>query len=239
MKKDFAYFKKLLIAWYQGEKTGNEIKIETADVLDIEEFEESYDEFIYALEDSINEFDDDIGYEWETYKESAENTAPTIIGLRHNLNELLVGNQTTEAFIDWATWHNLDSGESTNGKFENSSIEFFCLFFIPENYSNLNADFYRNAIPLIEKSNELSYGEFIISLYLLIDQEHKSLYFFLNDYINGSKNENDLENYLIKKYHRNVPEFNFNLSTFPYLKELNRYRDEKLNVNDLLEMMKK
>ncbi|MEO0527947.1 MAG: hypothetical protein AAFZ89_12015 [Bacteroidota bacterium] len=239
MEKNYNYFKKLLLAWYQGDKTGNEIKEETKDFLDLEEYEKEFDVFIYALEESINDFDDDIGYEWEEYKEYAEDTAPTVNGVCHNIGQMLAGNQTSEEFIDWATWHNLDGGETTSGKFENRSIEFFCLYFIPENYKNLNTDFYQKAIPLLEKSNKLTYSEFTIGLYLLVEKEKKSLYFFLNEYVKGTKNEEDLEKYLVKKFNRNLPDFIFNLSTFPYLDELNRYRDEKLNVGNLLEKMKK
>lgn len=239
MKNDYNYFHKLLIAWYQGEKTGNEIKKETKDILDLNEYEEDFDVFIYAFEESLNEFDDDIGYGWEDYKELAEDTAPTIKGVCHNISQFLSDNQTIEDVVDWATWHNLDGGETTNGQFENSNIEFFCLYFIPENYKDLDVKFYQTVKPLIEKSNTLTYGEFIIALYLLLEKEQKSMYFFFKDYINGTKNENDLKEYLVNKFNRNLPDFNFGLSAFTHIKELNRFRNKKLNIDDFIESLRR
>ena len=63
--------------------------------------------------------------------------------------------------------HNGDFGGSTSGRLENRSIEFFCLYFIPEDPQNLDTRFYQKEAQLNEKSNELTYGAFIIGLYLL------------------------------------------------------------------------
>ncbi len=239
MEKDYNYFQALLKAWYQGHKTGNEIMEETSDFLDLDNYKDEFDSFVYAFEESIHEFDDDIGYEWEEYKEYAEDTAPTIRGLCHNIDQVIAGNQAMEDFLDWATWHNLDGGETTSGRFENRSIEFFCLYFLPENHEKLDVHFYQKAIQLIEKSEELTYGEFLIGLYLLVEKEQKSLYYFFKEYLKGTKTEEDLEKYLVKKFNRSLPDFTFDLSTFPYLDELNRYRNEGLAIDYFMEIMKK
>lgn len=160
MKKDYPYFQVLLLSWYQGHKTGHEIKEETKDFLDFEQFEKEFDEFIYILEASVDEYDDDIGYAWEDYKEYAKDTAPTVGGLCHNIDEVLAGNQSIEELIDWAAWHNLDGGETTAGVFENENIEYYCLDFLPENDEKIDNNVLKASIPIIKESHLLSHDSF-------------------------------------------------------------------------------
>lgn len=164
MDKDYTYFHGLLIAWHQGHKTGNEIKEETKGFLDLKDYEQEFDVFIDALEECINEYDDDIGYEWEEYKEYAKDTAPTVSGLCHNMEQVVLARQPIEAFLDWATWHNIDCGESTSGVFENENIDHFCLTFLPENQDKLDTKLLTAAIPIIKESGQLSQPQFVAKI---------------------------------------------------------------------------
>lgn len=168
MIKDYQYFHKTLIAWYQGEKTGPEIRKETSAFLILDAYKDNFDVFIDALEQAIDDYDDDIGYEWEQYKEYAQDTAPTIKGLCHSIEQVLIGNLNVEEFIDWATWHNIDCGESTSGVFENDNIETFCLDFLPEHQEQITTSVLNNALPIIKESSVLSKDEFSRKLRNLI-----------------------------------------------------------------------
>ncbi|MEM6724357.1 MAG: hypothetical protein AAF598_09990 [Bacteroidota bacterium] len=168
MKKPYPYFQALLLAWYQGHKTGMEIKEETHNVLDLAPYEAEYELFIDALEVCIDEYDDDIGYEWVEYKDQAEDTAPTVNGLCHNIDEVIAGNQPLEAFLDWATWHNIDGGETTAGIFENANIEHYCLTFLPENEEQLSLDVLERSIPIIKKSGQLESTAFMEQIKALL-----------------------------------------------------------------------
>ncbi|MEO1438535.1 MAG: hypothetical protein AAFV80_23550 [Bacteroidota bacterium] len=168
MQKNYQYFHNLLIAWFQGHKTGIDIKAETNAFLNLGKYEEELDLFVDALEESINKYDDDIGYEWEQYKEYAKDTAPTVQGLCHNIGQVVANHQSMEDFLDWATWHNIDCGESTSGVFENDNIDHFCLTFLPEHEDQLDSSLLLKAIPIIKESNQLSHDEFVQQISALI-----------------------------------------------------------------------
>ncbi len=229
MKKEYQYFHNILIGYFQGTITEKEIKSKKDLPFKIES---QWCDFVANFENSLRNYDKGLYFEWEQYKEYAEDTAPTVKGLLHSLNELIKQNISQDEFIEWACWHNVDCGETTSGRFENQSIEFFCEWFIPERYTVLDSNFYQQVLSLIEKSNEITYEQFKISLYLLLEKERKSLYFFLKGYIDGNKSEDDLDKYLRKK-------FKFNLSYFPYLEELNQYKKEHLDIGDFIKIMEK
>lgn len=236
MEKEFDYFKNIIISYFQGTKTEQEIRNIKDFPFKIEKLSQ-WSDFIGDFETSLRNYNEDYYFYWQEYKEYAKDTAPTVKGLIHSLNELINKKISLEEFINWACWHNVDCGETTSGIFENRSIEFFCLFFIPEKYKELELSFYKNVIPLIEKSNKITYGKFIISLYMFLKKEERSLYYFLKSYLENSKDENDLEKYLKKKFDRNLNNFRFELSDFPYLEELNQCRNQKLNIDEFWNIM--
>ncbi|WP_435577871.1 hypothetical protein [Gilvibacter sp.] len=160
MSKDYQYFHDVLVAWYQGEETGSEIRKKTADFLNLEFYKEDFDLFIDALEVAIDEYNDDFGYEWEEYKEYAKDTAPTVKGLCHNIEQVLLKNLEFDEFLDWATWHNIDCGESTSGVFENDNIEEFCLVFLPKNEELITDDVLKKVLPIIQESHRMNKVEF-------------------------------------------------------------------------------
>ncbi|MGD1841033.1 MAG: hypothetical protein ACFB0B_09075 [Thermonemataceae bacterium] len=238
MKKDYNFFHNLLISWWQGIKTKPEIIKALQPVLEITKISQ-WSDFINDFEESLRTYDEAYFFKWMAYKEYAKDTAPTIRGLIHSIEAYQSESITTEDFIHWACWHNGDCGETTSGVFENSNIEYFCLFFLPHYYKKLDLDFYSKAISIISKSNELSYGAFVIAINLLVEKEKKSLYFFLKSYLEGNKSDDDLNAYLKKKFNVNLPNFKFDLSTFPYKKDLKRTKEQGGNIDSLLKIMEK
>ncbi|MCD8401286.1 hypothetical protein G1K66_12000 [Tenacibaculum finnmarkense] len=235
--KKYDYFHKILISYIQGTMTEMDIKSITDFPFEIKKLSE-WSSFYGDLESTLMNKYNDIYVEWSLYVDDAKETTPTIKGLIHSINEYLKGKITQKQFIEWSCWNNAYGGTS-NGRFENSCIETICLYFIPKNYENLKINFYQKMIPLIEKSNTLAYEEFIIALYLLIDKERKSFYFFIKQYIDGNKTENDLSQYLVKKFNVNLLNLASENFDFPYLSELRKYKDEKRDVNEFISLMEK
>ena len=238
MKTDYLFFHNLLLNWWQGIKTKNELEAEVAPVFKITKISE-WSDFINDFEESLREFNEKYYFDWIEYKEHAKETAPTVNGLVHSIEEFKVGNITKEDFINWACWHNGDCGETTIGVFENKNIEYFCLLFLPVHYESLNNAFYIKASSLILDSNKLHYGEFVIAINLLVEKEKKSMFYFLKSYLEGKKSVDDLNQYLEKKYNVNLPEFKFDLSVFPYKKELKKIKKNGDGIELLMKLMEK
>lgn len=239
MKKDYNFFHNLLISWWQGTKTKNELIEEVDSILKLNNISQEY-EFINQFEESIRDYDESYYFEWLQYKEYAKDTAPTLIGLIHSIEEYKSGNLTKQDFVEWACWHNGDCGETTSGRFENKSIEYFCLIFLPHHYQNLDFNFYSKAILILMESNKLSYGEFVIAINLLLEREKKSMYFFFKDYLNGKKSDDELNIYLKKKFNSiNLSEFKFDLSVFPYKNELEENKKNGDGIDALMKIMEK
>lgn len=235
MGHEYEYFHEIVLDWFKGNKTKNEIMFETKNILDVKRLiNEGYD-FDCAFEMALKELNPEFSQRWEVYKENAKDTAPTIQGLCHCIAELIEGNLSVEDFIDWAAWHNKDCGETTSGVFENSSIEYFCLIFIFKHKEQLeNKLFLTEVKKLILKSNMRSYGAFIILLYLLVESEYKSFYYFFKSFIEDKKTDTDLIAYLLKKYNFNLPDFKYDLSVFPYYDELIRIQKSGGRVEDFI-----
>jgi len=238
MKKEYEFFHNLLISWWQGTKTKNEIIEVVSPVFEIKSISE-WSDFINDFEESIREYDEQYYFVWAEYKEYAKDTAATVLGLLHCIESYQSKELTTEEFINWACWHNTDCGETTRGVFENRSIEYFCLFFLPKYYENLDSIFYTKACGLIIASNKLQYGEFVIALNLLLEKEKKSMFYFLKSYLEGKKTDADLNDYLIKKFSINLPAFKFDLSVFPYSEELKQIKENGDGVESLISLMEK
>jgi hypothetical protein len=238
MKTDYHFFHSLLLNWWQGTRTKNELVMEVGSIFKITKISE-WSDFINDFEESLREFNEKYYFDWIDYKEYAKETAPTVNGLIHSIKEFKLGNITKEDFINWACWHNGDCGETTSGVFENKNIEYFCLFFLPYHYENLDNNFYSKAISIIEKSNNLSYGEFVIAVNMLIEKEKKSMYFFFKSFLEEKKSEEELNTYLEKKYNVNLPEFKFDLSVFPYKNELNLIKKNGDGIESIMNIMEK
>nr|WP_295866847.1 hypothetical protein [uncultured Chitinophaga sp.] len=236
-EKQYPFFHDMIIRWFQGELTTRELIIQLEAVLQPEPYEAGFTDPVSLFETALEAAFPDYFYEWQDYKQYAKDTAPTVNGLTHQLKELLAGKQPLHEFMEWATWHNMDGGETTSGVFENSNIEYFCLIFLPQHYQQLNTAFYEKAGDIIARSNDTPYGAFVIALHLLLEKEHKSLYYFLNAYIEGHKTDAELNQYLEKKFSHKLPAFRYTITTFPYLDELHAAREHKSDTASFMQLM--
>ncbi|NML38059.1 hypothetical protein HHL17_12715 [Chitinophaga sp. G-6-1-13] len=235
--KQYPFFHDMIIRWFQGELTTRELITHLEEVLQPEPYEPGFTDPVSLFETALETYQPDYFFEWQDYKQYAKDTAPTVKGLVHQLNELLAGRQPLNEFMEWATWHNMDGGETTGGVFENSNIEYFCLIFFPQHYQQLDTTFYEKAGSIIARSNDITYGAFVIALHLLLEKEHKSLYYFLTAYIEGHKTDAELNQYLEKKFSHKLPAFRYNIHTFPYLDALHAAREHKSSTAAFMQLM--
>lgn len=236
-KKQYPFFHDMIIRWFQGEITTRELIIQLEEVLQPEPYEPGFTDPVSVFETALEAAHPEYFFEWQDYKQYARDTAPTVKGLVHQLQALLDGSQPLNEFMEWATWHNMDGGETTSGVFENRNIEYFCLIFLPQHYQQLNTAFYEKAGDMIARSNDISYGAFVIALHLLLEKEYKSLYYFLTSYIEGHKTDAELNQYLEKKFSHKLPAFRYSIATFPYLTELHAAREHRSDTTAFMQLM--
>lgn len=236
-EKQYPFFQKIILDWFQGMLTTTELLAITNDTLHIEGYEPGFSDLVSEFEIALELYNETYFMEWQEYKEYAKDTAPTVAGLVHQLTALTAEKQTLNDFLEWATWHNIDGGESTSGVFENTNIEYFCLIFLPSHQHQLHTGFYEKAINIIANSNNISYGAFVIAIHLLLEKEYKSLYYFLGAYIEGSKTDAELNQYLEKKFNHKLPAFRYDISKFPYLDQLHDAREHKTSITDFMQLM--
>ncbi|WP_113614392.1 hypothetical protein [Chitinophaga flava] len=235
--KQYPFFHDMIISWFQGKLTTREMIANTAGILQLEPHEPGFSDPVALFETALEDYHPDYFFEWLDYKQYARDTAPVVAGLTHQLTTLLAGEQSQHEFMEWATWHNMDGGETTAGVFENRNIEYFCLIFLPLHYQQLDTTFYRKAIDIIARSPDTSYGAFVIALHLLLEKEYKSLYYFLTAYIEGHKTDAELNQYLEKKFSHKLPEFRYDIRTFPYLDALHTARETKSSTSAFMQLM--
>jgi hypothetical protein len=208
------FFFDLLADWFKGEKTKNEIIDLTKNYINLSKYTEDYS-FDYALELALTEYDESCRNAVSFYK-SEDIELVTVKGMIHHLTELKSNNITICDFLAWASWCNTGC-ENTSGDFENLNIEYFCLIFIL-NYSNSlkSHKVIDNFIEIIKKSNDLSYGKFVVLIYLQIEKERKSFYYFFKLYLENKRSNGDFKNYIKSKYDHNLKCFAYDFDTFPY-----------------------
>ena len=237
IKKEFEYFEQLIIKWFQGDKTSTEIINETKNIINISLYLNQGYSFDYAFRSALEEYDSTYPFNLDFYM-SEGILLPTIKGLVHHLNELNSENISIDIFLDWASWCNIGC-ENTSGEFENLNIEYFCLIFILKYKDCLKSkDFINQVIAIVKNSNFLSYGEFIIKIYLLIDTEYKSFYYFFKSYLENKKTDSDLNQYLIKKYNYNLSSFKYDIEVFPYYDKLVEMKNKTCSVEEFIDMIK-
>ena len=137
-------------------------------------------------------------------------------------------------FLEWASWSNIGCENSSLG-IENDCIEYLCTIFLLKYDNHLEStDFINSLIEIVSASNSTPYENFILQVFLLIDSERKSMYYFFTDYLNSKKNNEDLNSYLIKKFNYNLPMFKYDLNRFPYKKELEGLKQKGVSVEELI-----
>ena len=225
-----------ILQWFQGSLTASELVRESRSLGIIMQLEPG-DSVLGAFEDALRNLSEAHYWKWSDYFEYAEDTAPTIKGLVHNLWEVTSKSQSVEEFLDWACWHNI-YGTTTSGQFENSSIEYFCLIFLPARLEALKAKPFSDFIPLIQASSEISYGRFVIALHLHIESEERSMRHFFQDLLSGTPTSMGLAEYLDKKFGFPLPQFRFDLSRFPYHDDVERLKGAEHASDELMRIMK-
>jgi len=234
-KKELSFFIDLLAAWFTGEKTKNEIIDLTTEYLNLAKYTVDYG-FDYALELALREYDESYRNGISFYMVEGIKLV-TIEGLLHHFEELKSHKITLDDFLDWASWCNIGC-ENTSGDFENLNIEYFCLIFILKYSDALDTpetiDMFTE---IIKQSSRLSYGQFVVLLYLQIEKERRSFYYFFKSYLDDEKSMNDVKKYVHSKYNHILKYFNYDFETFPYFGLLSDIRENNGTVEEFIQVI--
>lgn len=207
------YFITLIKDYLQGRKTSQEIMAVTAGVIPLDsEPDEATADITHQLSDAAREMNEHFYFDIVTHLSHAEDTVPTREGLLHHLEEYIAGHLSTQALLQWSTWHNMDAGETTAGMFDNIAVEYFCLDFLPRFYQQLGTDKYQRILDIfrLDIGDELKEK---IAILLVLEKERQSFLFFLRDFVNQRKSSDDLDIYLMSK-------FGMDHKSFPYMEDL-------------------
>lgn len=221
------YFISLIKAYLQGVKTKQEIITATSGMLSLPEpGEDSPANITNQLIIAASQINENFYFEIVEHISQAEDTTPTRSGLLHHLKAFITGDIHSQDLIDWATtWYNED--EMTEAVFEDSAVEYFCLYWLPGNRLKINEKIIRQVLdifmldcgsPLKEK----------IALVLLSEKERQHFLFFLRDYADHHKTTDELDLYLLKK-------FGMDHHSFPYMEELSRVAHKQERLEALLQ----
>jgi len=234
-KKELGFFLELLSDWFKGEKTKTEIVNLTKEYIELSKYLKDYD-LDYALELALTDYDKSYANAVSFYLDEEIELA-TVNGLIHHLSELKSDNITIDDFIDWAGWCNIGC-ENTSGEFENLNIEYFCLIFILKHFVTLNSsETIDKFISIARKSNELSYGKFVVLLYLQVPNERKSFYYFFKQFLEDKRNKNDIKSYVKSKYNYILPDFKYDFKIFPYFDLLLEVKSNNGTVEDYISII--
>lgn len=233
MNMDDKYFEDLIKDWFSGTKTSTEIILETKDILNIQEhINEGYG-FDYAYSLALGEYNKEYEHLVSFFLSEDTVTHLSIEGVTHNLQMLKCEMITTEQFLEWCSW-SVIGGTNTTLDIENDCIEYLCCIFILK-YKDLLAseEAIDTLIRLVQTSNSIPYEKFILYIYLLVEKERKSLYYFFKSYLESKKTDAELNDYLIKKFNFNIKAFNYDLNRFPYKDELTDLKKKNASVEEL------
>jgi len=231
-KKEVIFFFDLLTDWFKGEKTKNEIIDLTKDYIDLSKYARDYS-FDYAFKLALTEYNESYRNAVSFYLSEGISLV-TVKGLIHHLTELKFNNITIDDFISWASWCNIGC-ENTSGDFENLNIEYYCLIFILDYSDSLNSyEIIDKFIEIVKKSNDLSYGKFVVLIYLQIKKERKSFYYFFKLYLEDKRSKNDIISYIKSKYDYDLPYFNYDFKIFPYYDMLSEIKLNSGTVEDFI-----
>lgn len=226
-------FEELIKAWFSGTKTATEIILETKNTLHIQKHIDKGYGFDYAYSLALGEYDEQYEHLVSFFLSDNTVTHLSIDGLTHNFQMLKRGVINTEQFLEWCSW-SVIGGANTTLHIENDCIEYLCSIFILKNQNLLTSEeAIDSLIRLVQASNSIPYEKFIFYIYLLVEKERKSLYYFFKSYLESKKTDAELNDYLIKKFNLNIKKFNYNLNRFPYKKELADLKKNNATIEDL------
>lgn len=221
------YFISLIKAYLQGLKTKQEIITETSGLLTLpvpnEDVPSNITNRLIVAASRINE---NFYFEIVEQVSQAGDTTPTRSGLLHHMEAFVAGDITAEDLLEWATtWHNED--EMTEAVFEDSAVEYCCLFWMPANQSKITVITISRALEIFR----LNCGDPLrerVALVLLSEKEKQHFLFFLRDYADHRKTHEELNIYLLKK-------FGMDHHSFPYMADLAKVANKQERLETLLE----
>jgi hypothetical protein len=208
------YFIELIKAYLQGTKTRKEILEETTEVLEFDSFllmEDGID-VTYLLTEAARDMSETFYLDIVNNINYSPDTVPTRTGLIHHLQSLIQGGISKQDLLEWATWYNIDEDQLSAGIFDDFTVEFFCLDFLPAHFAELSNKNFRQVLQLFTMNVQDPLKEKMAML-LLLEKERQSFLFFLRNHIQNSHSIDTLDLYLMKK-------FGMDHQSFPYMQEL-------------------
>ena len=223
------YFIDLIKTYLQGTKTRKEILSENNEVLQFDDYlliEEGTD-VTHLLTEAARDINESFYLDIVNNINHSADTVPTRAGLIHHLEAFLRREITRQDLLDWATWYNIDEDQLSAGIFDDFTVEFFCLDFLPTYYSDLSAKHFRSILQLLKQHVQNPLKE-KMAILLLLEKEKQSFLFFLRNYVQSQRLMDNLDMYLMKK-------FGMDHQSFPYMQELQAISGEPEKLEALLE----
>lgn len=223
------YFIELIKGYLQGTRTRKEILEETTDVLEFDSYlliEEGID-ITYLLTEAARDMNEKFYEDIVNNINHAPDTVPTRAGLIHQLEAVINGEISRRDLLDWATWYNIDEDQLSAGIFDDFAVEFFCLDFLPKNFTELQNRHFRQALQLLKLHVKDPLKE-KMAIILLMEKEKQRFLFFLRNYVQNEKEIDALDLYLMKK-------FGMDHHSFPYMQDLMDIIGEPEKLETLLE----
>lgn len=205
------YFISLIKSWLQGTRTRQEILAETAGVLQIPDI--AHADVTYVLSEVARDMNEDFYTDIVNYINYGADTVPTRAGLIHHLKALLSDNISLAELVEWATWcRNGDDGDMSAGIFEDFTVEYFCLDFLPAYDDTFSPQMCRRALEILQTPGQHPLRE-KIALTLLPQHELEEFVQFVYQYEATPLPAATLDHYLLSK-------FGMDHESFPYMQEL-------------------
>ena len=223
------YFIELIKAYLQGTKTRKEILEETTEVLQFDDYlliEEGSD-VTHLLTEAARDLNETFYLDIVNNINHSADTVPTRTGLIHHLEAFLEREISRQDLLDWATWYNIDEDQLSAGIFDDFTVEFFCLDFLPANFTELSTKHFRQILQILKLNIQQPLKE-KTAILLLLDKEKQSFLFFLRNYLQSRPQIDTLNLYLMKK-------FGMDNQSFPYMQELQTITGEPEKLEALLE----
>jgi hypothetical protein len=223
------YFIDLIKSYLQGTKTRKEILEETTEVLEFDSFllmEDGID-VTYLLTEAARDMSETFYLDIVNNINPASDTVPTRAGVIRHLQAFLKNEISKQDLLEWATWYNIDDDQLSAGIFDDFTVEFFCLDFLPANMAELSTKNFRQILQLFSLNVQNPLKE-KVAIQLLLEKERQSFLFFLRNYIQTPHVIDTLDLYLMKK-------FGMDHQSFPYMQELLEIKGQPEKLEALLE----
>ena len=221
-----SYFITLIKAYLQGDKTRQEIISETSGMLPpLDPGDDAISKITSRLMLAAGKINERFYFEIMDHVMQASDTTPTRHGLLHHLEAFIAGSIIAEELLEWSTtWY--DEYEITETYFEDITVEYFCLSWLPRNKQHINVKTMQQVLEILRLNCDVLKER--IALKLLSDKERQHFLFFLRDYADHHKTTEELDIYLMEK-------FGMDHKSFPYMTELYQVVHKKERLETLLQ----